>query len=237
MKRLLPQGILNGDGVDDIVVGAPKDSSVESTNGAIYIWYGYSGIFTDGDTDASQADAVVLGDGLVDWFGYDLAVQDVDGDGMAEIFVAAPFADAAYANAGAVYQIAGGNLFWRLFCIFTPPLGGVIGQHCEFGSEIELGDIDGDGAFDLLVSAPYQNGIFSQTGTVFGFLDVGSAVGETLSINPDWQIGWGQYRIQYGEHFRVGDLDSLGPDDVVDWQSKCRSYGGWRWYGVCFHDN
>ena len=102
-------GDINGDGVDDIVVGAPKESSVEPQNGAIYIWYGYSGIFTDGDTDASQADAVVLGDGLVDWFGYDLAVQDVDGDGMAEIFVSAPFADTAYANAGAVYQIAGGT--------------------------------------------------------------------------------------------------------------------------------
>ena len=46
LVRPLPQDI-NGDGVDDIVVGAPKDSSVEPQNGAIYIWYGYSGIFTD----------------------------------------------------------------------------------------------------------------------------------------------------------------------------------------------
>ena len=90
-----------------------------------------------------------------------------------------------------------------------------IGNTAEFGSEIELGDIDGDGTFDLLVSAPYQNGIFSQTGTVFGFLDVGSVVGETLSINPDWQIDGVSIASNTGEHFWVGDLDSLGPDDVL----------------------
>ena len=97
-------GDLNGDGIDDLVVGAPKESSVDSQNGAVYIWYGYVGIFADGDLDASQADAVILGDGLIDWFGYDVAIEAVNGDGMAELFVSAPFADTAYSNAGAVYR-------------------------------------------------------------------------------------------------------------------------------------
>ena len=212
----LAVGDINGDGIDDLVVGAPKESSIDSQNGAVYIFYGYGGLFVDGDLTANQADAVIIGTGLIDWFGYDVAVADVDGDGLDDIFASAPFADTAFSNAGAVYLIEGGQHQGTLSVddVSTVRWSG-LENTAEFGSQIELGDIDGDGTVDLLVAVPYQNGIFAQSGTVFGFLNVGTAVGETLSLNADWQIDGASLAANTGERIVIGNVDGIGADDVL----------------------
>ena len=118
-------GDINGDGVDDIVVGAPKESSVEPQNGAIYIWYGYSGIFTDGDTDASALMPLFLV--MVLWIGLDTTSRFkmlmVTGW---KIFVSAPFADTAYANAGLFIKSRVEPIRVSRLCLRCLPLGGVV---------------------------------------------------------------------------------------------------------------
>ena len=46
-------------------------------------------------------------------------------------------------------------------------------------------------------------------------LDVASTLGETLSIDFDWQIDGVNIASNTGEHFWVGDFDSQGADDVL----------------------
>ena len=209
-------GDLNGDGIDDLVVGAPKESSVDTQNGAVYIWYGHVDIFTDGDLEATQSDVVITGSGLIDWFGYDVEVADVNADGMAELFVSAPFADTAFSNAGAVYAIDGGEYsgIYSIDDVSTVWWSG-LESTAEFGSKIDLGDIDGDGVPDLLVGSPYSNGIFSQSGSVFGFVGLDAVVGETLSLNADWQIDGATLASNTGEHLLIADVDGMGAEDVL----------------------
>ena len=107
---------------------------------------------------------------------------------------AAPFADTAYANAGAVYQIAGGTYSRSSVSSLSTTWWSGLDNTAEFGSEIELGDIDGDGTFDLLVSAPYQMVSSLRRRSLGSWMLVPWA---KLSINPDWQID-GVVCIQHG---------------------------------------
>ena len=65
------------------------------------VWF--SDAFNGWRSRCSSADAVIGGEGLVDWFGYALEMTDVDADGGADLFVSAPFADSSFQNGGVRY--------------------------------------------------------------------------------------------------------------------------------------
>ena len=83
-------GDVDGDGSQDLAIGAPNDSLGGKYNGAVFLFYGPFAGTMDVDADAQ-----------VEWYGgdyrggagWDLAAGDVTADGVADLVVGVPWAD------------------------------------------------------------------------------------------------------------------------------------------------
>jgi hypothetical protein len=158
-------GDVNGDGTDDVLVGARFAAPAGGTagTGEAYAIFGSSSLEGTLDIAQGQQDFTIAGASAGDYLGYALTAGDVNGDGMADIIAAASAAspDAARPNAGEAYVVFG-----------SPELGGrvdVAQEQQDFtilGAEIEglvanfaaAGDVNGDGKADILLGTHKTDG-------------------------------------------------------------------------------
>jgi serralysin len=150
-------GDLDGDGVEDMLIGAPSQTG-SGTGGAVFVQFLNAG----GTVKASQRIASGVGGGPIlaagDYFGHAVAVLgDLNGDGISDIAVGADKDDTGGYNRGAVYVLflnANGTV--KASQKIAHGLGGgpSLATNDRFGSSIAaLGDLDGDGIADLAVGA------------------------------------------------------------------------------------
>ncbi|MFT7617250.1 MAG: hypothetical protein ACI97A_000884 [Planctomycetota bacterium] len=190
-------GDVNGDGVNDLIVGAHSADFAGSNSGRVNVYSGanFSLIYS------------YDGVGAGDRFGFAAdGVGDVNHDGFDDFAVGAWFNDTNGNNAGAVYVYSGatGSLLHTLFGNSTGnPLGGGFGY-----SVAGPGDVNGDGTPDILVGSPYtdDNGTDSGSARVFSGVD-GSLIhlftGVSAGDNLGYSVG------------NVGDLNGDGYDDIL----------------------
>ncbi|CAO4135185.1 VCBS domain-containing protein [Methylorubrum extorquens] len=108
-------GDVNGDGVADLIVGAYNNGSNGQTyNGAAYVVFGQKGLASTGGIDLADVAAgkggfKIKGEATGDSTGYVVSeAGDVNGDGVADILVGAPYADSnGQSNNGAAYVVLG----------------------------------------------------------------------------------------------------------------------------------
>ncbi|MBN1135642.1 MAG: VCBS repeat-containing protein, partial [Anaerolineae bacterium] len=145
-RAVATAGDVNGDGLTDLVVGAPGASS---STGLVHVYYATpSGL-------APSPALTLTGEMNGDQLGYALSTAgDVNGDGYADLVVGAPWYGVN--SLGRIYVYYGSGSGLSATPAFTDTgeqLNGLLG-HSVAGA----GDVDGDGYADLIVGATGING-------------------------------------------------------------------------------
>ncbi len=134
-------GDVNGDGKADVIVAAPSETvGANNGQGRVYVFSGADGTLLNTLDTANPAPS--------DGFGSAVAAGDVNGDGKADIIVAAPTESVPpNGSTGRVYVFSGADAS-LLYTHVTDPA-----QFGEFGTAVAAGDLNGDGRADTVVGA------------------------------------------------------------------------------------
>jgi len=139
-------GDVNGDGYDDVIVGAPEYQTGGTRPGAAYIFLG-------GRSMDAKSDLKMEGAADYDYFGRSVSgAGDINLDGYGDFIVGAPYFDGGMYENGRAYVYCGGAQLDSL-----PELNFTgAAQSDELGMSVSgAGDVNGDGHPDLLAGAPY----------------------------------------------------------------------------------
>jgi hypothetical protein len=160
-------GDVNGDGLVDLIVGAPYSDASGTDAGRSYVVFGKTGT-TPIDLSVVAAGAgggfVIDGQSAGDHSGVSVAsAGDLNGDGLADLLVGARFSDpASGANAGRTYVVFG-KADTAAISLATMAAGtggfvinGQAGGDNSGHAVASAGDVNGDGVSDLIVGA-YQS--------------------------------------------------------------------------------
>ena len=176
----------DGDGNQDIAVGAPGEP-------AVYLFFG---------PGFERSRRFAPPEGRAGDFGHDLAEGDLDGRVGDELVVGAPKTDrAGDTAAGAVYVLAHGRELATALAVRAGP-GALL------GTSVALADFNGDGATDVACGAPKHRIEGLQSGAVFLFCP--SRESEWIVPNPvgPWKHG------NFGHDLVVADADGDGKPDL-----------------------
>jgi hypothetical protein len=193
-------GDVNGDGYDDVIVGAHGNNDGGNDIGKVYVYPGSaSGLSTTASWTAT-------GEAAYDYFGSSVAsAGDVNGDGYDDVVVG------AYGNnAGKAYLYLGSASGLSAILLWT-----VTGEaaYDYFGASVaSAGDVNGDGYDDVIIGAYGNDDGGNRAGKAY--LYPGSASG--LSTTASWTAIGEASVDQFG--FSVasaGDVNGDGYDDVI----------------------
>ena len=166
-------GDVNGDGITDLIIGLRYTNSSAGA-GSAYVVFGTRSGFPNPLPLASltgsngfRLDGQLAGDAA----GYSIAAGDVNGDGIADIIVGAPFANF---SSGASYVVFGHGGSWPA-AMPLASLDGTNGFRLDgtnpndiSGFAVAAGDVNGDGRADVIVGAPLANFSSGASYVVFG---------------------------------------------------------------------
>ena len=205
-------GDLDGDGFDDLLVGAPGRDEAGSQAGAVYVVHGP----LTGTVSLSTATAKLLGSGAGEQAGALVrGAGDVNGDGSPDLLVGAWAWPGDNSNTGAAYVLHGPVAGTASLATADSSWTGVSpGDRLGFAGGA-AGDVDGDGFDDVLIGAPMMDAGVVDAGAVFvmtgGPTGLSSSLGDALAILPG-ELSGDQLGTAVGS---VGDHDADGLDDVL----------------------
>jgi hypothetical protein len=227
-------GDLDGDGLRDLLMGAPYEDTGGNAAGAVYLVLGGG---PAGRLDLRYADAQLTGESTTDFAGRSIACgADADGDGQDDLLVGAVGDDTVGASSGAAYLWTHALSGTRSLALADTKLIGeaeldYFGRGVSFG-----GDVDGDGVEDLLIGADADDA---------GGVDAGAAYLLRGPVGPgtlgarDLTLRWLGPAAGAGAGSAVagvGDADGDGQDDVLIGGSGLDTTGAdaggaWLWLG------
>ncbi|MEV7079701.1 FG-GAP-like repeat-containing protein [Streptomyces sp. NPDC093516] len=202
--ELATVGDLNGDGHADVVT-ADYGGDAKSLGGSVSVYPGGpDGARTSPQVTIDQDTPGVPGaDEEGDWFGNDLSIADVNGDGFGDLAVGTIHEDVGAAEiAGGVTVLRGSatGLTTTGAQSFTQDTAGVPGtaeSADRFGSSVRLSDLTGDGKADLSVGSDGEN---HPSGAVYSLR--GSASG--ITTKNAVSFGPGSFGMSTTGYLRLG---------------------------------
>lgn len=199
-------GDVDGDGIDDFVIGFPNFSTFGVTDGAVGIYYGETADDLQSMSDW-HAEANVTNANM----GQEVAnAGDVNGDGWDDLLVSAWLYSNGHINEGAAFLYYGSAQGPSA----TPDWSAEGGQHnAFFGYGLSTaGDVNNDGYADVVIGAMGYDHLMSNNGRIYVYY--GSASG--LSSTADVIINGDQAQARIGiDVADAGDVNNDGYDDVV----------------------
>jgi hypothetical protein len=228
-------GDVNGDGTDDILIGAPRTDAGGRESGQSYVVFGkdiatdgeFAGVFNLETLDGTNGFAI---DGVDAWDRsgqFVSSARDVNGDGIDDILIGAYLGGLG----GETYVVFGKNTATEGDFAATLDLGTLDGTNGFALSGIEAGDwfgisvssagdVNGDGVDDILIGAS-KGGTGGEVYVVFGKdttnddfaanLDLATLDGTNgftiEAIDPADNTGWSVSS--------AGDVDGDGFDDIL----------------------
>jgi hypothetical protein len=232
----------DGDGYDDLVIGAPNHTTPAADSGfnrggVVNIRYGADDITVSRQTEWNQTFSNSDTSEEGDHFGWAVAPGDFNGDGHPDLAIGVPQEDLdgggyALVDVGAVNVLyndgsdlsSNGAQVWFQSDVSDISGGDSSEPYDQFGYALVASDFDANGSDDLIIGVPFEDLDVIVDGNPVTFTDTGmyemlrstKADGLTVSLSPWFDEGYDYDNHQhYGWSMTVGDFDRDGKPDLV----------------------
>ena len=236
-SRIIAFGDINGDGYNDLIIGAPGPDET-------YVVFGGS----DGFDSALELSSLDGDNGFIlkgnaadnERSGEAVASGDINGDGVDDVIIGAPYGTVTSDGSGRegkVYVVFGHadgfDPLMELSNLVDGTNGFVmVGEYDSFdytGEALSSGDINGDDIDDVIINTPrngtnYEGMVY----VVFGFDDTATDTLELENLDAStsgFKIAGYEYGAYFGETLGTGDINGDGIEDVFAGVNARYTYG------------
>jgi len=230
----LATGDINGDGTDDLIIGAHlADSAGGSDAGETYVIYGGGSLPAAIDLNSTSADLTIFGDDAGDQSGQAVAAGDINGDDIDDLIIGAYTADPpGGTQAGETYVIYGGSSLPAAIDLDSTSADLTVYGDDAYGFSgfsVAAGDIDGDGIDDLIIGAvsagPPERPNAGETYVIYGGPSLPATI-DLDSTSAGLTVFGDDFNVRSGNSVSAGDIDGDGTDDLIIGASAADPVGG-----------